>query len=83
MKTILITGGAGFIGSCFVEHIFRKYPDYRIVVLDLLTYAGEIENIHPDIRNSERFEFWYGGINNLDLVSDLTGKSDIVVHFAA
>ena len=80
---VIVTGGAGFIGSCFVEHMYRRYPDYRIVVLDLLTYAGEIENIHPDIRNSERFEFWYGDINNLDLVSDLTGKSDIVVHFAA
>jgi len=83
LKNILITGGAGFIGSCFVEYIFRKYPFYKIIVLDLLTYAGEIENIREDIRNSERFEFWYGDINNQDLVSDLTGKSDIVVHFAA
>jgi dTDP-glucose 4,6-dehydratase len=83
VKTVLITGGAGFIGSNFVEYIFNKYAGYRIIVLDFLTYAGDIENIRPDIRNSDRFEFWYGDINNLDLVSDLVGKSDIIVHFAA
>lgn len=83
MKTIFVTGGAGFIGSNFVAYIFRKYPNYRIIVLDLLTYAGDIENIPEDVRNSQRFEFWYGDVNNLDLVSDIVGRSDIVVHFAA
>ncbi len=83
MKTILLTGGAGFIGSNFIDYIFRKYPEYRVLVLDLLTYAGDIENIPIDMRNSDRFEFWYGDVNNLDLVSDLVGRSDIVVHFAA
>lgn len=83
MKTILVTGGAGFIGSNFIEFIFRKYSDYKILVLDALTYAGDIENILPEIRDSKRFEFWYGDVNNLDLVSDLVGSSDIVVHFAA
>lgn len=83
MKNILVTGGAGFIGSNFVEFIFNKYHDYKILVLDALTYAGSIENIPPHIRNSERFEFWYGEVNNLDIVSDLVGRSDIVVHFAA
>lgn len=83
MKTIFITGAAGFIGSNFADYIFRKYPEYKIIVLDLLTYAGDIENIPDEIRNSDRYEFWYGDLNNLDLVSDLVGKSDIVVHFAA
>ena len=83
MKTILITGGAGFIGSNFVSHICKKYKDYKVIVLDALTYAGNIENIPLDIRNSDRFEFWYGDVNNLDLVSDLVGRSDVVVHFAA
>ncbi len=83
MKTILVTGGAGFIGSNFVEYIFRKYSDYKVIVLDALTYAGEIDNISAEIRDSDRFEFWYGDVNNLDLVSDLVERSDIVVHFAA
>jgi dTDP-glucose 4,6-dehydratase len=83
MKTILVTGGAGFIGSNFVQYIYTKYPDYKIIVLDLLTYAGDIENIPANIRNSQRFEFWYGDMNNLDLTSDLVGRSDVVVHFAA
>ncbi len=83
MKTILVTGGAGFIGSNFVEYIFRKYSDYLVIVLDALTYAGEIDNISAEIRDSDRFEFWYGDVNNLDLVSDLVERSDIVVHFAA
>jgi dTDP-glucose 4,6-dehydratase len=83
MKTILVTGGAGFIGSNFIEFIMQKYPDYKLLMLDGLTYAGDIENIPDAFRNSNRFEFWYGDVNNLDLVSDLVGKSDIVVHFAA
>ena len=50
MKTFLVTGGAGFIGSNFVHHIFNKYPDYRIVVLDLLTYAGSVDNLPEDFQ---------------------------------
>jgi len=83
MKTIFVTGGVGFIGSNFIDYIFKKYPDYKLLVLDLLTYAGDIENIPANIRNSGRFEFWYGDMNNLDLTSDLVGRSNIVVHFAA
>ena len=83
MKTILITGGAGFIGSNFLEYLFRKYPDYHIIVLDALTYAGSPDNIPDDIKASKRFEFWYGNVTNDDLVSQLVGRSDVVVHFAA
>ncbi len=83
MKTILVTGGAGFIGSNFVRHIFSKYENYKIIVLDALTYAGNLENVPQNIRDSDRFEFWYGNLNNLDLVNDLVSRSDIIVHFAA
>jgi dTDP-glucose 4,6-dehydratase len=83
MKTILVTGGAGFIGSNFIRYMFNRYPDYRVIVLDALTYAGSIENIPQEIRDSERFEFWYGNLNNLDLVDDLVERSQIIVHFAA
>ena len=83
MKTILITGGAGFIGSNFLEYVFRKYPEYHVIVLDALTYAGSPDNIPDDIKSSKRFEFWYGNVTNGDLMSQLVSRSDIVVHFAA
>ena len=82
-QTILITGGAGFIGSNFLEYLFRKYSDYHLIVLDALTYAGSPENISDDIKSSKRFEFWYGNVTNDDLVSQLVQRSDIVIHFAA
>lgn len=83
MRSLLITGGAGFIGSAFARYVFEKYPDTHIIVLDALTYAGSTENFPQDIKESSRFEFWYGNLNNLDLVSELVSKSDCVVHFAA
>ncbi|MDD2753513.1 MAG: dTDP-glucose 4,6-dehydratase [Candidatus Portnoybacteria bacterium] len=83
-KTVLITGGAGFIGSNFTGYLFKKYPDYRIIVLDCLTYAGGIDNFDPEmLRNKERFELVYGNICNNDLVDELVSNADIVVHFAA
>ena len=84
MKTILVTGGAGFIGSNFITYWYDAHPDSRILNLDLLTYAGNPENIPPRIRNDRnRYEFWYGNVCNPDLVSSLVAKSDLVVHFAA
>jgi dTDP-glucose 4,6-dehydratase len=86
MKTLLVTGGAGFIGSNFVHHIFAKYPDYRILVLDLLTYAGSVDNLPTDFRaanESGRIEFWYGDVRNASLVENLMRRVDVVVHFAA
>ena len=84
-KTILVTGGAGFIGSNFVRHLYHKYPDYRIIVLDALTYAGCIENIPVNINeeNGGRLSFWYGNVKNGELVDTLVSQSDVVVHFAA
>jgi dTDP-glucose 4,6-dehydratase len=83
MRTILVTGGAGFIGSNFVERVFRDRPDTKIVVLDALTYAGNLDNFTPEMRDHPRFEFVYGNINNLTLVDRLVAEAHQVVHFAA
>jgi dTDP-glucose 4,6-dehydratase len=82
-KTILITGGAGFIGSNFLGYMFTRYPDYSFLVLDNLTYAGNPDNIPDEIKNSPRFEFWYGDVQNAEIVNPLVARSDTVVHFAA
>ena len=79
MKTILITGGAGFMASNFARHILKKYEDCRIIIVDALTYAGSMENV-PD---HERVEFWYGDVRNADLIGTLMPKVDAVAHFAA
>ena len=83
MKTLLITGGAGFIGSNFVRYIYNKYPDYKILVLDALTYAGSVASLPEKSFDNERFEFWYGNVLNADVVNSLVSRSDIVMHFAA
>ncbi|HRZ39732.1 MAG TPA: GDP-mannose 4,6-dehydratase [Candidatus Omnitrophota bacterium] len=84
MKTILVTGGAGFIGSNFVQFLYKNYKDHKIIVLDALTYAGRPENIPQEIHNDgKRFEFLRGDVCNGGLVDSLVGRSDIVVHFAA
>ncbi len=88
MKTILVTGGAGFIGSNFVRYILNKYPNYRVVVLDILTYAGNTDNLPKDMLAQQnlpdaRLTFWYGNVCNADLVNTLIAESDMVVHFAA
>lgn len=84
-KTILITGGAGFIGSNFVDYVYNNHPDWKILVLDALTYAGSIDNLPLDVktRNQERIEFWYGNITNAQLVDTLVQRADFLVHFAA
>jgi dTDP-glucose 4,6-dehydratase len=85
MTSIVVTGGAGFIGSNFVQHIAKKYPDYKIVVLDALTYAGSPDNLPPEMRELEhpRMRFWYGDVCNAGLVEMLVRDADYVVHFAA
>lgn len=84
MKTVLVTGGAGFIGSSFVHYLYRHRPSYRIVVLDAMTYAGNLNNVHADLRADERrYKFWWGNVNNLNLVDSLVSQANVVVHFAA
>jgi dTDP-glucose 4,6-dehydratase len=86
MKTFLITGGAGFIGSNFVHHLYNAYPSYRILVLDSLTYAGSLDNLPVGFNQAStngRIQFWYGDVRNASLVDALMEQSDVVVHFAA
>ena len=82
MSTILITGGAGFIGSNFVKYMLDKYSDYDIINLDALTYCGNLENL-KDIEDMDNYTFVKGNITDKDLVNDLVVKSDYVINFAA
>ena len=82
-KTVLVTGGAGFIGSHFVEMLFDRLPDHRIIVLDVFTYAASPDNIPERIRESLRFELVRGDIRDRALVDELVAKAGYVVHFAA
>ncbi len=79
-----MTGGAGFIGSNFVRHMVETYPSYGIVNYDLLTYAGNLENL-KDIESHENYTFVKGDINNKELVDHLVKyhNIDVIVNFAA
>lgn len=79
---ILVTGGAGFIGNCFIRHILTQHPDYKVINLDALTYAGNIENL-DDIKSNSNYKFVHGNICDKDLVNDLVSDVDAVVNFAA
>ncbi|MCP3774570.1 dTDP-glucose 4,6-dehydratase [Paenibacillus sp. MZ04-78.2] len=80
---VLVTGGAGFIGSNFVIYMLNKYPDYQIVNMDALTYAGNLENL-TSIQNNPNYTFVKGDIADMQLVDELFQKGiDIVVNFAA
>lgn len=84
MKTYLVTGGAGFIGTNFVKYMLEKHEDIKIVVLDKLTYAGNKENIQKEI-DEHKINFVHGDIGNRELVEDIFTRYDIdyVVNFAA
>ena len=79
---LLVTGGAGFIGSNFIHYWLAKYPADEIINLDLLTYAGNPDNL-KDIENDARYEFVHGDITDASLVASLVSKVDLIVHFAA
>lgn len=82
-KNILVTGGAGFIGSNFINYLHRNYPEYNILLLDALTYAGNLDSIQGGIKQNGHFKFYHGNVTHPDIVNSLVAKSDIVVHFAA
>jgi dTDP-glucose 4,6-dehydratase len=81
---LLVTGGAGFIGSNFVRYMVNKYPEYQIVNLDLLTYAGNLENL-KDIEKAANYKFVHGDIANNEFIQALfeEEKFDYVINFAA
>lgn len=79
---ILVTGGAGFIGSNFIHYILNKYPDYQIINLDALTYAGNLENLKA-WEGDARYRFVKGNIIDMTAVGPLLEECDIVVHLAA
>lgn len=82
-KTLLVTGGAGFIGSNFINFIHKRYPNYKILLLDALTYAGNLDNIDSSLKSNGNFQFHHGNITHPDIVNKLVSEANIVVHFAA
>ena len=82
--TIIVTGGAGFIGSNFIFHMLKEYPDYRIVCLDKLTYAGNLSTLAP-VMDNPNFRFVKADICDREAVYKLFEEEhpDIVVNFAA
>ena len=82
MVEVLVTGGAGFIGSNFVRHALAAHPDWRVTTLDKLTYAGRRENLH-DVMDNPRHTFVHGDIADAAVSGPLVERSEIVVHFAA
>ena len=84
MRTYLVTGAAGFIGANYIKYLLKNYDDIKIVVLDLLTYAGNFGTIAKDI-DGERCTFHRGDIGDRALVDDLFAqyRFDVVVNFAA
>jgi dTDP-glucose 4,6-dehydratase len=80
---ILVTGGCGFIGSNFIRYLLKTYPDYSVINLDKLTYAGNLENL-SDLSSSPRYHFLRGDISDAPQIQDLVSKGvDAVVNFAA
>ncbi len=79
---LLVTGGAGFIGSNFILYWLKKYPQDKIINLDKLTYAGNLENLKA-VEKNPNYKFVQGDICNQELINQVTHNIDIIVHFAA
>ena len=82
MTKVLVTGGAGFIGSNFIKYMLEKHPDYEIINLDALTYCGNLENLE-DIEENPNYSFVKGNICDDELVDEVVSEVDYIVHFAA
>src|SRR6187401_956291 len=82
MINVLVTGGAGFIGSNFVRWAHNAHPDWHITTLDKLTYAGRMENL-AEVMDSPRHRFVKGDIADASVAAPLVHESELVVHFAA
>jgi dTDP-glucose 4,6-dehydratase len=85
MRSILVTGGAGFIGANLVNCLAAKYPEDRIVVVDALTYAGSADYLPKEMLLGQhpRLRFWYGNVCNAALIDTLVDEADVVIHLAA
>ena len=81
-KSVLITGGLGFIGSNFVRYMLKTHPDYTLVNLDKMTYAGIPDNL-KDIEGNKNYKFVQGDICDKELVNDIVCDVDAIVNFAA
>lgn len=79
---ILVTGGSGFIGNCFIKLLLKKYPQYQVVNLDKLTYAGNKDNL-KEVEHDPRYTFVHGDICDIPLVNRLIRDVDVIVNFAA
>ena len=85
MRTYLVTGGAGFIGSNYIHYMFRKYDnEIRIINVDVLTYAGNLENL-KDVENRDNYTFVRADITDKEAITKIFAENEIdrVVHFAA
>ena len=81
-QTLLVTGGAGFIGSNFIIYWLKNHPEDSIINLDKLTYAGNLDNL-KEVENNPNYTFIRGDIGNKKLVDKIMDDIDVVVHFAA
>lgn len=79
---LLVTGGAGFIGNCFIRYMLSTHPEYKIINLDALTYAGNIENL-DDVKDNPQYMFVHGNICDKKLVPELVEDVDAIINFAA